>query len=142
MDMNMQIAKAFMDNAKHYLTTEDFGKIYTHAINEVRKDIISSPPEKKEIKVEEKPVIKSEVPHVIERMNERYDLKVDFSDVNLILNLINNGGSNVKVKKSVINVVQHLHIMYKGQEVNVVYNKTRNKLITALPQWKKVKKYQ
>jgi len=69
--------------------------------------------------------------HATRRAKQRYGLELDKSDIDKIINLIQNRGA-VETKK--LTNARTLHVIqYKEQELKVIYDKKRHNVCTFMP---------
>lgn len=68
--------------------------------------------------------------HAKQRLEERYDLKLNRHDIKVLVSKIQCGNARFIRKQS--NRVTHWMVNYLGKEIHLVYDKKRQNIITAL----------
>jgi hypothetical protein len=76
-------------------------------------------------------------PHIVRRMEERFDMTLRGADLAELSALMEAGSPNVDVLRTRFDRVEVCAVRWRGQHFVVVWNRSRNHLITAYPRAKK-----
>lgn len=141
----MTIAHRFMEIARQKLDADTYDGIYAAAVAAERRRIEEAPALPADDRVE-KPVLSASieaainglpvladphVPHIAERMEERADIQVGPNELGELKRMVRDGDRNAKVTKTRFDSVVEAEVCFMGRHFVVIYNKSRDHLITA-----------
>lgn len=147
----MSIPAKFMEIARGKLDPVLYKEIYDRAIVLDRQQIDNtSKPKNKPIdnpnvierieahlNGEKQP---TQVPHIKERIERRLEIDITPSDLGELLSVVRAGGVNVQVIRQEMDLMQECVVNWRGKHFIVIYNKSRNKLVTAFAKKTKLPK--
>lgn len=149
----MSISQRFMDMARDRLSKEVFDQIYADAVHNEREAVLVKPvlPAAEQIKkpsaekimtahINNQP-IPVPVPHVVERMEERFDTIIGPNEMGILSRMILNGDSNVHIIKRRFDTILECEISFMGKHFICLYNQSRKSFITVYPKKKRKPKH-
>lgn len=141
----MTIAHRFMEVARRRLDAETFDSIYAAAVAAERRRVEEAPALSADERVE-KPALSASIeadindlpilppphtPHIAERLEERADLQVGPNELGELKRMVRDGDRHAKITKTRMESVQEAEVSFMGRHFVVIYNKSRDTLITA-----------
>ncbi|MCM8735938.1 hypothetical protein M5E06_17540 [Azospirillum sp. A1-3] len=140
----MTIAHRFMEIARRKLDAETYDSIYAAAVAAERRRIEEAPTLPADERVE-KPALSASIEaaindlpapppqasHVAERLEERADIQVGPNELGELKRMVRDGDRNAKITKTRMESIAEAEVSFMGRHFIVVYNKSRDHLITA-----------
>lgn len=146
----MKLNDFFVQIARSKLSQEEFDDLMSRAVAAERRRIDALPisPVRQHV---ERPVTAArieahlndsdpppfEAPHIAERLEERLDITIGPSELGALAAFVRSKGPNVKAFRTEMSKVVHYEVNWFGKHFVVVYNESRQTLITAFPKVKR-----
>ncbi len=140
----MTLLQAFFDAATKYLAPDAFARILAAAEEIAGPSPIKRISVRKEQRID-KPFLAARIEatlndvgtsspmgaHFSERMDERLGITVGPAELGELAQLVRLGGSDVRILRTQLQTILHCEVQWRGKTFIVVFNRSRNELITA-----------
>jgi hypothetical protein len=138
-----------MEVARSKLSELTFDEIYAAAVSAERRAVESAPSLPSEDRVR-KPALAAVIqadmqdlprpeqpPHVVERLDQRVDLQIGENELGELKRMVRIGDRNSRILRTRLDTVIEAEVAFMGRHFTVIYNRTRDTLVTAFLKRKK-----